>query len=482
MISVKELCQHLSELAKSADTINENINRFYVQGDISDNVKAIIKNIVCLSDSSEYQQWFTLNIDSQPVPFSDFDDYFERNQHPAEFELTVQKKELIQCLYSGSGDVDEILYASVEAFQSEQNGLGLKKPLQEGAINKTSNTRIHVFGLEHAFGGPKLSVIPLESNEVHADWLAGSKLPTSEIIHKQVHVVSNENIVINPQKFELSWGAVESEYARLFRLAYAKHLLVALCTNYYSDEKVELKGVKHIQANIVSDSQAIEAEMVFALAECMKWCYDKENPDVPIQLLVDRLSLECVSENLLQLTTKVLLQSLEQAKNNYRFVIAKRSDEYRKELKDIYADIKSVTDKFADKTLSLASELLKSLLTIGFMFTVGTISKAIVDNKLLHSPEGQLLFKVVGVFLVFSFFIRWLNASADLKISEKALRSWSGKLHSHISSDDIDKLIKEQTTWSKWFYRFSLAIVTAIQLSVAYAAYHSADTFLILGL
>jgi hypothetical protein len=116
------------------------------------------------------------------------------------------------------------------------------------------------------------------------------------------------------------------------------------------------------------------------------------------------------------------------------------------------------------------------------MFTVGTISKAIVNNKLLHSPEGQLLFKVVGVFLVFSFFIRWLNASADLKISEKALRSWSSKLRSHISNDDVDKLIKEQTSWSKWFYRFSLAIVTAIQLSVAYAAYHSANTLLILGL
>jgi hypothetical protein len=482
MRSVKELCQHLSELAKSAGTINETINIFYVNGDFSDNVKSIIKKMICLSDSNKYEQWFTLNVDSQSVSFSDFDDYFKLNQHPAEFELTVQKKELIQCLYSGCGDVDEILYTSVEAFQSEHNGLGLKKPLLEGAINKASNTRIHVFGLEHAFGGPRLSVIPLESNEPNADWLSGSKLPASEVIHKQVHVVSNDNIIINPQAFELSWGAVESEYSRLFRFAYAKHLLVALCTNYYSDEKVELKGVKHIQANIVSDSLTIEADMVSALAECIKWCYDKENPDVPIQLLIDRLCLECASENLLQLTSKVLQQSLEQAKNNYRFVIAKRSDEYRKELKDIYADIQKVTDKFADKTLSLASELLKSLLTIGFMFTVGTISKAIVNNKLLHSPEGQLLFKVVGVFLAFSFFIRWLNASADLKISEKALRSWSVKLHSHISNDDVDKLIKEQTSWSKWFYRFSLAIVTAIQLSVAYAAYHSSDTLLILGL
>ena len=184
----------------------------------------------------------------------------------------------------------------------------------------------------------------------------------------------------------------------------------------------------------------------------------------------------------MELHSRTLEYALEQAKSNYRFVIAKRSDDYRKELKEIYTDVQAVTDKFADKALLLASELLKSLLTIGFIFTVGTVSKAVVNNQLLHSPEGQLLFKVVAIFLIFSFFIRWLNASADLKISECALKSWSGKLHSHISREDVNKLINSRIFWSKIFYWSSLAVVTTVQVSIAYIAFFSENTLMLLNL
>jgi len=47
---------------------------------------------------------------------------------------------------------------------------------------------------------------------------------------------------------------------------------------------------------------------------------------------------------------------------------------------------------------------------------------------------------------------------------------------------DVNELIKARIIWSKIFYLFSLALVEAVQLSVAYAAYHSADTLMILGL
>jgi len=481
MISVSDVCQQLIALADQAESDNENITNFYVKGDFSADIESTLKLLAGLIDSDERRNCFILNIDDARVGLSELTEYLE-HRDCVEFELTLNKKNFIQGLYSGAGDIDEILYTSVVAFQSENNGLGLENSLHQGAVNSSNNTRIHVFGLEHAFGGPKLSVVPLESNITNDDWLSGSHLPSSDVILKHVHVVSSESIIINPAQFELTWGSIGCDEAAPFRSAFAKQLLVALCTNYYSDEKVELKGVKHITANILSDEVSIEPSMIDALAECIKWCYRKEDPDVPLQLIIDRLSLECVSECLMELKPKALAYALEQAKSNYRFVIAKRSDDYRKELKDIYSDIQTVTDKFADKTLSLASELLKSLLTIGFIFTVGTVSKAVVNNQLLHSSEGQILFKVVGVFLIFSFVIRWLNASADLKISEKALKSWSGKLHSHISREDVTALIKSQTRWSKVFYRFSLAIVTAIQMSIAYAAIYSNSTLLILGL
>jgi len=481
MISVSNICQHLVALADQAEFHNENLQNFYVKREISTHTESVLNSLTDLIDSDERRKCFILNIDDEKVEFPELKEYLS-SRHPAEFELTLDKKKFIQGIYSGSGDVDEILYTSVSAFQSRNNGLGLDNSLCEGTLNNSNNTRIHVLGLEHAFGGPKLSVIPLETNTTNGDWLSGSKLPSSELILKHVHVVSGDAIAINPQQFELTWGSIDCVEAAPFRTEFAKQLLVALCTNYYSDEKVELKGVKHVEANIISDGINVDASMLNDLAECIKWCYSKEDPDVPLQLIIDRLSLECVSENLMELKPRALTYALEQAKSNYRFVIAKRSDEYRKELKEIYSDIQSVTDKFADKTLSIASELLKSLLTIGFIFTVGTVSKAIVNSQLLHSPEGQLLFKVVGVFLIFSFVIRWLNASADLKISENALKSWSGKLHSHISREDVNELIKLRIRWSKIFYLFSLAVVTAIQISISYLAFFSTDTLFILSL
>tara|TARA_Y100000588_G_scaffold185836_1_gene199692 strand:+ start:2941 stop:4389 length:1449 start_codon:yes stop_codon:yes gene_type:complete len=482
MTLVSDICQQLISLAAQSNQKSESLDNFYIKSDLTDDAESILRNLAVTIDSQEKRNCFIINIDEEHVQLSDMSNYLDNHSYCCEFELTFDKKKFIQGVCSGAGDIDEILYISVEAFRAASDALGLSDSLIKSTINNKNNTRIHVLGLSEGFGGPKLSVIPLDAEIDSDDWLSGSKLPPSEVILKHVHLVSGENISINPQQFELTWGSISCEEATPFRIAFAKQLLVSLCTNYYSDNKVELKGVKHVTAKILSDGVKVEKSMLSNLTACIQWCYSKEDPDVPLQLVVDRLSFECISENLMELKPKALQYALEQAKSNYRFVIAKRSDDYRKELKEIYSDIQTVTDKFADKTLLIASELLKSLLTIGFIFTVGTVSKAVVNNQLLHSPEGQVLFKVVSIFLVLSFLIRWLNASADLKISEKALKSWSGKLHSHISREEVNALIKSRTFGSKVFYLFSLAVVTTIQLSIAYAAFYSGDTLRLLNL
>ncbi|MCU7977808.1 hypothetical protein L5M43_21605 [Shewanella sp. SW36] len=479
MISVKNLCTQLNCLEELSNCINESIDSYYIKGFASDEVEVMLLQLCDVLDDVSYQNYFTINIDSERVQFSDIQRLFDN--HCAEFELTFDKKSFIQSLYSGAGDINEILYISANAFVNKNNGLGLENSLQQGQINHERNTRIHVNGLKTSFGGSRLAIIPVEDQLQRVDWFSGSSLPNTETIHQNVHIINTNSVKINPQQFELSWGDIDGSDARPFRRAFAKQLFVTLCTNYYTDDKVELKGVKHIQANILETDTEISSKMLAALSDCVKWCYSKEDTAVPLQLLIDRLSLEC-TESLFDLPASTLISALSQAKSNYKFVIAKKSDEYRKELKEIYKDIKTVTDKFAEKSLSLASESLKSLLTIGFIFTAGTISKAIVNNQLLHSKEGQLLFKIVGIYLVFSFLIRWLNSSADLKVSEQALKSWSKKLHDHISSQEIVDLIKKQTFWSKMFYWFSLAIVTAFQVSIAYVLFNSASTLFILGL
>ncbi|EKO3811027.1 hypothetical protein NTE10_002915 [Vibrio harveyi] len=483
MLSINALCKILGEY-KDSHVWNESCEAFFLEGAYQESHSFLneLANVLKGADSL-IAEHITFCIDDEKVATSDLQDYLLNNPFAAQFQLTLDTKDLIQEAYSGSGDVDEFLFTSYESFLSNHESLGLLSPLREGLINKATNTRIHIYGLESAFGGPKLAVVSTETDSYGDNiWLQGSSLPSSEVLLKQVHLVTSESVILEPRNFELQWGAIGDDCARVFRNAFAQQLLVALSSNYYSIDKVQFKGVKHIDASLEAPNKPVSIDCLSVLSESVKWVYSVEDPSVPLQLFVDRLSLDYETGSLLAVSSEVLKSCLEQAKSNYKFVIAKRSDDYRKELKDIYSDIKTVTDKFMEKSASLSSELLKSLLTIGFVFTVGTISKAIVNEQLLHSREGLLLFKIMGIYLIASFFIRWFNASAELKIAEGALASWSKKLHSHIPTEEVSSLIAQQTKWSRRFYLSSLALVTYIQCALGLAAYWSEGIFWYLGL
>lgn len=474
MQSINQLCQLLNKIEGHLSK-SENTTSFYVEGAFKDAYESIYSIAeLAISEADFLKEFITLFIDDERICILEYPAFCAEGRFPAEYKLTVDTKDLVQSRFSGSGDIDEYLFTSVEAFQRNQAELGLLTPLNKGTLTESRNTRIHVCGLVKAFGGPQLAVIPVGDNPISEnDWLSGSSLPSQEKLLKQVHIVSRDNIQLDPKCVQLSWGDYAQEIAQPFRLAYAQHLLVSLSSVFYSVDKVHFKGVKHIEASICNtENLDITTDWLSALQQSVMWCYSMEDPDVPIQLFIDRLSLEYNGNSLLGISTESLTSCLEQAKNNYKYVVAKRSDDYRKELKDIYSDVKTVTDKFAEKAASLSGELLKSLMAIAFVFTVGTMSKAIVLGDLLHSRESHILFKIIGLYLIFSFIIRWLNASSELKVSEQALRSWSKKLHNHISTQDVQDLINSHTRWSKYFYYASLAIVTGVQGTIALAAFY----------
>ncbi|HIF9272855.1 TPA: hypothetical protein ACX6QR_000835 [Photobacterium damselae] len=464
----------------------EDCDSLFIEGEIIEAIDTLSKLTSFIAQTcSHLSDNVTLLIDDEKVEQQDFANLSSIYISSAIFKITIDTKRLVQETCSGNGDIDEYLFTSLDAFKENFTSLGLSTPLCGSRINKSTNTRIHIYGLDKPFGGSKLAVVPTsDSVNYGSQWLQGSELPQAEVLLKQVHLITSEKINLDPKNFELSWGQYNSSIAHDFKIAFAQHLLIAMSSNYYSINKVQLKGVKHIDAHIEpSINTNISNDFLDILVKSIKWIYSVEDSSIPLQLFIDRLSLEYNSnDSLLDIEASTLSCCLEQAKNNYKFVIAKRSEDYRKELKDIYSDIKTITDKFMDKSAGLSSELLKSLLTIGFVFTVGTISKAIVNEKLLHSAEGILLFKLIGIYLIASFFIRWLNASAELKISYNSLRSWSKRLHNHISTSEVNKLITKRVKWSRIFYLVSLGIVTFIQCLLGLAAYYSQGIFWYLGI
>ncbi|MEZ8147608.1 hypothetical protein [Enterovibrio norvegicus] len=447
-----------------------------------DSEKLSSLSAIFIAASSSISHFLHLYIDEEKLDICEIDEFMTANPYSSEYKITLDTKALVQALYSGNGDIDEYLFTSVESFRDNFDELGLNTPLFVSKLNTSSPSRIHVFGLGNAFGGPQLAIVPTHPNEEGDEWLKGSTLPSSEDLLKQVHLVTNDTLNLEPRSFELTWGDLDSELARPFAYAYGLQLLVSLCSNFYSLQKVHYKGVKHVEASVERVDTPITNDWLKTISDSLKWCYSVEDPSVPLQLFIDRLSLEYNTGSLFLVGSSTFQRCLEQAKNNYKFVIAKRSDDYRKELKEVYADIRTVTDKYMAKSASLSAELLKSLMAIGFVFTVGTVSKAIVNAELFHSKEGILLFKVIAIYLVVSFYINWLHSSAELKISFKSLQSWSKKLHNHIPTKEVDNLIKKQIIWSRLFYLTSLALVTAIQHTLALAAYNAEGVLFTLGL
>lgn len=474
MQSIKKLCQILNNITGYFNK-SENTTALFVEGaysDASETLYSIYELAVCSNQS--LAEFITLYVDEEHIDILDFSTFYSRVNFPAEYKFTLDTKKLVQSRFSGNGDIDEYLFSSIEAFESSWIELGLLNPLSEGVLTSSRNTRIHVCGLKSAFGGPQLAVVPVQEDFTsNSEWLGGSSLPAQEDLLKQVHLVSKDNIHLDPRSVQLTWGDIVCDAARPFRFAYAQHLLVSLSSIFYSVDKVVFKGVKHIETSIKGNERFdIDRQWLKALEKSVVWCYSLEDPDVPIQLFIDRLSLEQTDENLLRLESNAIVSCLEQAKSNYKYVVAKKSDAYRKELKEIFSDIKTVTDKFSEKAASLSSELLKSLMAIAFMFTIGTMSKAIVMEELFHSKEAHLLFKIIGIYLICSFFIRWLNASSELRVASNALNSWAKKLHNHIPTTEVTSLLNKQTRWSRYFYVASLAVVTAIQGTIALAAFY----------
>jgi hypothetical protein len=483
MSLTSSVCEILNKISISSISINETTDSIYLSGSFDDNEYECIETLFSLFLPERAYDVITLMLDETRVQAEDYNAYTDKNQYLTSYELTFNKSLFIQKEFSGSGDVLEVLFLNASGFSSCSESLGLNSVFEESIVNNDKPVRIHVFGFDAAFGGNKFQVIPVDNTKENSSWSRTSNLPSSDRIMKQVHILSGYRIKLSPANFEINWGDMDSEYSIPFKNAYIKHLLVCLSSSFYSESKVQYKGIKHFDANIsIPNDKVYSRKWISTLEECVEWCYSNDNPETPIQLLVDRLSLEDKKESIHLIKNKILESSLNQAKSNFSFVIASRNDEYRKELKDVYSDIQNVTDKYSKKSSDLSSELLKTLLTIGFVFTVGAFSKAIVSKDILYTTESEFLFKLIAVYLIFSLSVNWLSSSFDLKATEGSLRNWSKKLHNHISQSEVKNVIDKQVSGPKWFYRITLMVIVTVQLSIAYLAYFSTETFKLAGL
>lgn len=488
MLLINKICFYFEQLSQVAVRKNETLTAYTLKGDWSVDIRTSLYGLCELLKSNNCHSYLDLEVDTERLSIDEFLSQFspeKTNSNTVDWSLTLRKAELVQNISNVSLEYQLYLFCSIESFHYHSgNSLGLENPFKTSPINQDKPVVMYVYKLDcnHQFGGSHLAIIPIDG-QLPLDFCKNIiELPDETRLKKNIHIIASDNVKIRPINFDVSWGNFSGSTAKAYRIAYAKTLFACLSKHFFSEEKIVLHGVKHLEVSLLPTANNITAEQLLQLKEAVKWCYGEDESETKLQLLADRLSLDIPEGgSLLKHGIDHIKIALDQARSKYCFVIAERNNDYRKELKDVYVDIQQFSSKYADKSTEISSGLLKDLLSIAFIFTVGTFAKNAIMGDLLRSHGAEVFFNVVGIYLLLSFLIRYMNAISSLSQHERLLIAWSIKLRSHVPEAEVSDLIKGNLESPKDHFNLTVLFVGLMHLFLAFISFESIDVFHWLG-
>lgn len=294
-------------------------------------------------------------------------------------------------------------------------------------------TIVYVNGLPSAFGGERLAFCPPEGGGVPVDWPSNSDLPSADAVRQQIHIVGSSPLVVSPQSFGLSWGAIDSEMTACVKMASAKSLAAALA-NTISSDSVTIYGVKHRELVFSDAGDSLPTSVdVRALVDAVSWAYS-ERAETRLRLLADRLSLDIPDGvSFLSGVMRCIRDALRQSREQYDFVILDRREAYAREVRELLRDLKAQTKLYAEHTRSVLSCLLRDVLAVlalvGINFAMQPASKPIDFS----SPTVAGFFKSVGVFLLISLLLQMTVHLRDIWVAEQEAKFWMQKTCEYMS-------------------------------------------------
>jgi hypothetical protein len=469
--NLKEYCNSFTRLIGLSDDFTDNLHNVYIEGCICESAK---KELLLLS------KWFvasnekivTITFDTEEIDLASINAEFGNS--PARFDLTLEKAKLLKiCGYDSSKTkFYEYLFLSSD-FLTEPtiDFLGTDNPFKSGLLNRKGKIRIQVYDLEQSVGSENLSIIPIDE-PYEIDYLDDNfRAPKEEKIKNSIRILSSEETRISPESYRLSWGGHKAPIFNRIKISYLQTLLSCVCSAFYSESKVVVEGLKKIDVSLskIEFDNSIDEKINIA-EQVVSWIFLEDDYETKKTLYSDRLTLDLIEgQNILLIKTSLLINALSQAKSKYKYVIAERNDDYRKELKDLYSDVKVFTDSLGSACESLSKGLITDLLSIGFIFSLTMFARiALNKNELLFSPQISLLFNLIAAYLITAFLFRFWNARKSLTFAEIQFDEWSKRLHNHISSSEI-KLIKRKMTLNPTSHFESVsAVVGGLHLLLAF--------------
>ena len=300
-------------------------------------------------------------------------------------------------------------------------------------------TTIRVNGLQHAFGGESLWILPVGAPVPEIKTV---DMPQMSEIHGLIHVnAADRSIRVCPGGFALTWGVINEDTAgpllKMSALVLSACLIQEL-KRVDGQYEATLRGTKRVSMPLEKPDQIIQCQTLAKLVEAVAWVY-QERPETRLKLVMDRLSIDSQPDDTLLFCMQEYIDvALQQARDSYAFVILERKDAYHKEMRELMKDMKAQADLFAAKVRDLVSSLTRDILGVLVFIGFSFIGKFDQKNlaSLLISDELSLVVKFLAGYLVLSCVLQLIMHWRDVSLTYKESQKWLDTLQNYTSRKD----------------------------------------------
>lgn len=461
-----KLRDKIFDLYAKAVSSEDGVEDVRMDGEESVELLKLASEIIFLAKKLDVHTSIRLEVDEEYTEIDDLEPYLNETYRFSKWRLNISKPILSKGLKTKDDDPSILFFFEEKIFKAWLDALNPLKSINNLFVENQS-VLIFVAGLKASFGGPRLAVLPLDSTEVIDSWWPfESELPEEKTLREHVHLVPSEPISLSPQSFELTWGDFGCNLASPFRRMSGMCAAAGFSDVIYGQEKIVLKGVRHLQIPLLDESEEVpDKDALTLIQSALSWVYE-ERVDTRKRLLSDRLCLESDNEaSFLSLLVQHLEDSLKQSKDQYRFVILDRKDEYAKELRDLLKDLRQQADLYAEKVRSLIAGLLRDTLA-AFVFVALSLSSRLGSKvDVLMSDAGVLFFKALSIYFIVSALFQATSAVRDIWLSDKELEEWSEVTREYFSRKEIhERINKDLRGRRNTFYFYMVLIVLSYSI------------------
>ena len=465
-----KLCAALKSLVNCSNSYDDLPNRIRIEGGDTPNRQQHIADLYAIQDEYELEG-LTIRINQEALDSSEFERQINNGEPLQDWQILISKTAVLDKLFT-MPNIGTVWFLTTTAFEE---WLGTLDPFGPSSklLREKPATQVIVYEIPHAFGGPQIAIDDIARDRVPSNWPQTYYGPSENSIKRQVHLLADEGIALNPAPFILSWGSTDSAIATRFRHLSGEVLAACLAQEFYGRSRVVLKGGRHLELPLSNDSDtAPTANELSLLCKAVNWIYE-ERPEVRAGLIADRLTLDMDSgQSLLDGAVSYIEDSLKQAIEQYKFVIYERKDAYAKELRDLLKDVQQQAGLFSEKIRMILNGLLRDVLAALLLISLGLFSRLGRTEQVLASKEADLMLKALAVYLIISLLLQLFVHVRDLYLSRLELKYWTEATRSHLGMEDIEKHLMVPIKTRRSSFNTIVVILSIIYLTMAWMAWN----------